>query len=114
MPPRPRWLRGARHISGFFLIFTGIPLLVSPLPVAPAIFLGLNLLKDDYVWANRLLGRLRTTSAQLRSHFPQSRLRLAQAALRRQLFQKRNWWGRPTGPQAPPPPKQPPSPTAQS
>ena len=118
MPPapnRPRWLRGVRQAGGFLLIFTGIPLLITPVPIAPAIVLGLNLLKDDYAFAHNLLERTRAVSAQLRRKFPEGSLRLAQASLRRQMFAPRQWfWRRPpaaakSAPATPPPLPAPPT-----
>lgn len=79
-PPRSRWLRGARHAGGFLLLFAGVPLLVLPGPGAPAIVLGLGLLADDYIWAQKLLGKLRAGTDELRRKFPRSNAKWQQAS----------------------------------
>ena len=59
-----------RIIGGYTLIVIGVPLLVLPGPGAPAILLGLALLGAEYVWARRLLDRVKKQGARLRSAIP--------------------------------------------
>lgn len=59
-----RWLKIA---SGFTLLAIGIVMLVTPGPGWVVIFAGLALLAAEYVWARRLLQRLKDSGTRLRN-----------------------------------------------
>jgi tellurite resistance protein TerC len=46
-------------IAGFTLLLAGVMMLVAPGPGLLVIFLGLGLLAAEFVWARRLMDRLR-------------------------------------------------------
>lgn len=52
-------------IVGFTLIALGILLFVTPGPGWAVIFLGLTVLSAEFVWARRVLKRLKKTSAAI-------------------------------------------------
>jgi uncharacterized protein (TIGR02611 family) len=63
--------RLAVAIVGFTITLLGVVMLVTPGPGWLAILLGLGVLGVEFVWARRLLGRLRKGGAELiRSVFP--------------------------------------------
>ena len=64
--------RALRILGGFALLILGVVLLVAPGPGWLVIFLGLGLLAVDFVWARRLLDRLKQQGVRLR-HFLSSR-----------------------------------------
>jgi uncharacterized protein (TIGR02611 family) len=57
--------RLAVTIVGFTVTFLGVVMLVTPGPGWLAILLGLGLLGVEFVWARRLLGRLKKGAAKL-------------------------------------------------
>jgi uncharacterized protein (TIGR02611 family) len=60
-------LRVLRVVAGFALLALGIVLLVGPGPGWLTIVLGLGLLAVDFVWARRLLDRMKQQGARLRN-----------------------------------------------
>jgi tellurite resistance protein TerC len=46
-------------IAGFTLLLAGVTMLVTPGPGVLVIFLGLGLLAAEFVWARRLMDRLK-------------------------------------------------------
>src|SRR5712664_3307401 len=46
-------------IAGFTLLLAGVVMLVTPGPGMLAIFLGLGLLAAEFVWARRLMDRIK-------------------------------------------------------
>ena len=70
--PRSPWLstiRQARRVVaaavGFTLLAAGVVMLVTPGPGWLVIFLGLSALAAEFVWARRLLDRLKKRGAAL-------------------------------------------------
>lgn len=59
--------RALRIVAGFALLALGIVLLVGPGPGWLVILLGLGLLAVDFVWARRLLDRLKAEGTRLRN-----------------------------------------------
>jgi uncharacterized protein (TIGR02611 family) len=59
--------RALRIVAGFALLALGIVLLVAPGPGWLTIALGLGLLAVDFVWARRLLDRMRQEGLRLRN-----------------------------------------------
>lgn len=55
--------------AGFALLLLGVVLLVGPGPGWLVILLGLALLAVDFVWARRLLNRLKQEGTRVRSVF---------------------------------------------
>ena len=51
--------RAFRIVSGFTLLLAGVIMLVTPGPGWVTIFLGLSLLAAEFVWARRLMNRIR-------------------------------------------------------
>jgi uncharacterized protein (TIGR02611 family) len=62
-------LRQARRVvaavAGFTLVLAGVLMLVTPGPGWLVIFLGLSVLAAEFVWARRLLKRLKERGAAL-------------------------------------------------
>jgi len=58
-----RWVK---VVIGFTLLFLGVVMLVTPGPGWVAIGLGLALLAAEFVWARRLLNRLKAEGNRLR------------------------------------------------
>ena len=54
-----------RIISGFTLLLVGAVMLVTPGPGWLVIFLGLGLLAAEFVWAERLMKRLKHESGRV-------------------------------------------------
>lgn len=59
--------RALRILAGFALLALGIVLLVGPGPGWLVILLGLGLLAVDFVWARRLLDRMKQEGTRLRN-----------------------------------------------
>lgn len=59
-------MRAFRIIGGFLLLATGIVMLVTPGPGWLAIAGGLTLLAADFVWAQRLLDRVKRSAKKLK------------------------------------------------
>jgi uncharacterized protein (TIGR02611 family) len=57
--------RLAVAIVGFTVTLLGVVMLVTPGPGWLAILLGLGVLSVEFVWARRLLGRLKKGDAEL-------------------------------------------------
>ena len=53
-------------IAGFTLLLAGVVMLVTPGPGMLAIFLGLGLLAAEFVWARRLMERIRREGVRVR------------------------------------------------
>ena len=58
-----RWVK---VVIGFTLLFLGVIMLVTPGPGWVAIGFGLALLAAEFVWARRLLNRLKAEGTRLR------------------------------------------------
>jgi tellurite resistance protein TerC len=56
-------------IAGFTLLLAGVVMLVTPGPGMLVIFLGLGLLAAEFVWARRLMDRIKHESARVVDHF---------------------------------------------
>jgi uncharacterized protein (TIGR02611 family) len=56
-------------IAGFTLLLAGVIMLVTPGPGMLAIFLGLGLLAAEFVWARRLMERLKHEGVRLADRF---------------------------------------------
>jgi len=54
--------RAFRIVSGFTLLAAGVVMLVTPGPGWVIIFLGLSLLAAEFVWARRLMNRIKRES----------------------------------------------------
>jgi uncharacterized protein (TIGR02611 family) len=67
-----RWLK---IVSGFTLLAVGVVMLVTPGPGWPVILAGLALLAAEYVWARRLLQRVKDGGTRLRNAVMPSRAR---------------------------------------
>ena len=52
-------------IAGFTLLLAGVIMLVTPGPGVLVIFLGLGLLAAEFVWARRLMDRMRRESERV-------------------------------------------------
>jgi tellurite resistance protein TerC len=52
-------------IAGFTLLAAGVIMLVTPGPGILVIFLGLGLLAAEFVWARRLMDRMRRQSGRV-------------------------------------------------
>jgi hypothetical protein len=65
-----RWLK---IVSGFTLLAIGIVMLVTPGPGWLTIIAGLALLAAEYVWAQRLLARMKAGGTRLRNAVMPSR-----------------------------------------
>ena len=52
-------------VFGFTILIIGIVMVVLPGPGAPIVFLALTILAAEFVWARRLLKRLKETVDQL-------------------------------------------------
>ncbi|MGH7914387.1 MAG: PGPGW domain-containing protein [Candidatus Binataceae bacterium] len=70
--PHSPWLKTIRQarrvvaaVVGFTLLAVGIAMLVTPGPGLLVIFLGLSALAAEFVWARRLLDRLKKRGAAL-------------------------------------------------
>jgi uncharacterized protein (TIGR02611 family) len=53
-------------LGGFTLLFLGLVMLITPGPGWPAIVGGLAMLAAEFVWARRLLNRLKSQGERLR------------------------------------------------
>ena len=59
--------RLSRIVGGFTLLLIGIVMLVTPGPGWLVIFLGLGLLAAEFVWAKRLMDRIKREGQRVRS-----------------------------------------------
>jgi uncharacterized protein (TIGR02611 family) len=55
-----------RVVAGFTLLLAGVVMLVTPGPGWVAILLGLGLLAAEFVWARRLMDRIKREGSRLR------------------------------------------------
>ncbi|MHB8499441.1 MAG: PGPGW domain-containing protein [Candidatus Acidiferrales bacterium] len=58
--------RLSRIVGGFTLLLIGIVMLVTPGPGWLVIFLGLGLLAAEFVWAKRLMDRMKKEGGRVR------------------------------------------------
>jgi uncharacterized protein (TIGR02611 family) len=58
--------RLSRIVGGFTLLLIGIVMLVTPGPGWLVIFLGLGLLAAEFVWAKRLMDRIKREGGRMR------------------------------------------------
>ncbi|MGH9743887.1 MAG: PGPGW domain-containing protein [Candidatus Acidiferrum sp.] len=58
--------RLSRIIAGFTLLLIGIVMLITPGPGWLVIFLGLGLLAAEFVWAKRLMDRMKKEGGRVR------------------------------------------------
>lgn len=67
----PETLRQARRlivaVVGFTVLLFGLALVVLPGPAVVVIPIGLAILATEFVWARRLLGRIKTEAERLGS-----------------------------------------------
>lgn len=59
--------RLSRIVGGFTLLLIGIVMLVTPGPGWLVIFLGLGLLAAEFVWAKRLMDRIKHQGERVRN-----------------------------------------------
>jgi len=58
--------RSLRIVSGFTLLLVGVIMLVTPGPGWLTIFLGLSLLAAEFVWARRLMSRIKHEGGRIK------------------------------------------------
>ncbi|MGC1490280.1 MAG: PGPGW domain-containing protein, partial [Candidatus Acidiferrum sp.] len=58
--------RLSRIVGGFTLLLIGVVMLVTPGPGWLVIFLGLGLLAAEFVWARRLMDRMKKEGERVR------------------------------------------------
>lgn len=58
--------RAFRVVSGFTLLLIGVIMLVTPGPGWLTIFLGLSLLAAEFVWARRLMNRIKREGGRIK------------------------------------------------
>ena len=56
-------------VAGFTLLLLGVIMIFTPGPGTPVILLGLGLLAVEFVWARRLMERIKRESARLKDAF---------------------------------------------
>ena len=59
--------RLSRIVGGFTLLLIGIAMLVTPAPGWLVILLGLSLLAAEFVWARRLMDRIKRQGERVRN-----------------------------------------------
>ena len=62
-----------RIIAGFTLLLAGIVMIVTPGPGWLVILLGLGLLAAEFVWARRLMDRIKREGDRVRVRLPRAR-----------------------------------------
>ena len=65
--------RFSRILGGFTLLGVGAVMLITPGPGWLVIFLGLTLLAAEFVWARRLMDRMKQQGARLKDSVLRSR-----------------------------------------
>jgi uncharacterized protein (TIGR02611 family) len=60
-------------LGGFTLLGLGVIMLITPGPGWPVIFLGLTLLAAEFVWAQRLMDRIKEQGTRLKDSVLRSR-----------------------------------------
>jgi uncharacterized protein (TIGR02611 family) len=58
--------RAFRIVAGFTLLLVGIVMLITPGPGWLVIFLGLSLLAAEFIWARRLMDRMKREGGRVR------------------------------------------------
>src|ERR1700759_2675284 len=58
--------RAFRIVAGFTLLLVGIVMIVTPGPGWLVIFLGLSLLATEFIWARRLMDRMKREGERVR------------------------------------------------
>jgi uncharacterized protein (TIGR02611 family) len=58
--------RGFRIVAGFTLLLAGVVMIVTPGPGWLVIFLGLSLLAAEFLWARRLMDRMKRQGDRVR------------------------------------------------
>lgn len=58
--------RAFRILSGFTLLLVGAVMLITPGPGWLTIFLGLSLLAAEFVWARRLMNRIKREGGRIK------------------------------------------------
>jgi len=58
--------RAFRIVSGFTLLLIGVIMLITPGPGWLTIFLGLSLLAAEFVWARRLMNRIKHEGGRIK------------------------------------------------
>ncbi len=53
-------------LAGFTLVLLGIIMIFTPGPGTPVIFMGLGLLAAEFVWARRLMDRIKREGTRLK------------------------------------------------
>jgi uncharacterized protein (TIGR02611 family) len=56
-------------VAGFTLLLLGIIMIFTPGPGTPVILLGLGLLAAEFVWARRLMDRIKREGTRLKNAF---------------------------------------------
>jgi uncharacterized protein (TIGR02611 family) len=56
-------------VAGFTLLLLGIIMIFTPGPGTPVILLGLGLLAAEFVWARRLMERIKREGTRLKNAF---------------------------------------------
>jgi uncharacterized protein (TIGR02611 family) len=58
--------RAFRIVAGFTLLLVGVVMIVTPGPGWLVIFLGLSLLAAEFIWARRLMERMKREGGRVR------------------------------------------------
>jgi tellurite resistance protein TerC len=58
--------RAFRIVAGFTLLLAGVVMIVTPGPGWLVIFLGLSLLAAEFIWARRLMDRMKREGERVR------------------------------------------------
>ena len=58
--------RAFRIVAGFTLLLAGVVMIVTPGPGWLVIFLGLSLLAAEFIWARRLMERMKREGGRVR------------------------------------------------
>jgi len=61
--------RAFRIVAGFTLLLAGVVMIVTPGPGWLVIFLGLSLLAAEFIWARRLMDRMKRQGDRVREAF---------------------------------------------
>ena len=68
-PKSKKWIwlrRGAVALIGFLVLLVGLTLIVLPGPAMVVIPIGLSILATEFVWAQKILSRLKKKFKQLK------------------------------------------------
>jgi uncharacterized protein (TIGR02611 family) len=58
--------RAFRIVAGFTLLLAGVVMIITPGPGWLVIFLGLSLLAAEFIWARRLMDRMKREGGRVR------------------------------------------------